>query len=56
MGRRAGGTGRQRTIPRPPDVTAAPARTCEFMSPAALANRPPNKPGMAAAYGLGTGA
>jgi hypothetical protein len=22
MGRRAGGTGRQRTIPRPPDVTA----------------------------------
>jgi hypothetical protein len=27
MGRRAGGAGRQRTIPRPPDLTAAPART-----------------------------
>jgi hypothetical protein len=43
MGRRAGGAGRQRTIPRPPDLTAAPARTCEFMFPAALANRSATK-------------
>jgi predicted PhzF superfamily epimerase YddE/YHI9 len=45
MGRRAGGAGRQRTIPRPPDLTAAPARTCIFMFPAALASRLANETG-----------
>lgn len=39
MGRRAGSAGRQRTIPRPSDLTAAPPRTCKVMLPAALANR-----------------
>ena len=43
MGRRAGGAGRQRTIPRPSDLTAAPARTRKFMFPAALANRSANE-------------
>ena len=55
MGRRAGGTGRQRTIPRPPDVTAAPARTREFMFPAALANRPANKTGHGRSVRIGHG-
>jgi len=45
LGRRAGGAGRQRTIPRPPDLTAAPARICKFMFPAALANRSANETG-----------
>jgi hypothetical protein len=49
MGRRAGSAGRQRTIPRPPDLTAAPARTCKFMFPAALANRLANETGACAA-------
>ena len=43
VGRRAGGAGRQRTVPRPADLTAAPARICTFMFPAALADRPANR-------------